>query len=323
MSDPQALYEAINTETSEVLVGYDDVIRKITIAILINGHILLEGVPGVAKTTAARLFARVSDLQYQRVQMTPDVLPADITGTHVYRETTGEFDLRRGPVFTNVLLADEINRATPKTQSALLESMREQTVTIEGETLEIPRPFLVIATQNPIEYEGTYNLPQAQRDRFLFKIIMDIPERTVERQVLDRFTHRHDFGPENVEPTIDIETIESARKTVREVHVEDRVYNYLLNIIERTRSHQATEFGASPRASLAFLHAAQARAAIAGREYIIPEDLQALAGEVLDHRIILDTDADLSGQTTRNVINDILDTAELPEENLSTGLPSE
>jgi MoxR-like ATPase len=298
MNDPQALYEAINTETSEVLAG-------------------------VAKTTAARLFARVNNLQYQRVQMTPDVLPADVTGTHVYREATGEFDLRRGPIFTNVLLADEINRATPKTQSALLESMREQTVTIEGETLEIPRPFLVIATQNPIEYEGTYSLPQAQRDRFLFKIIMDIPERTVERQVLDRFTHRHNFGPQDIEPTIDTETIESARETVREVHVEDRVYEYLLNIIEATRSHQATEFGASPRASLAFLHAAQARAAIIGREYVIPEDLQALAEDVLNHRIILDTDADLSGQTPGDVIEDVLDTADLPEESLSIEVPGE
>ena len=323
MNDPQALYEAINTETSEVLVGYDDVIKKITIAILTNGHVLLEGVPGVAKTTAARLFARVSDLQYQRVQMTPDVLPADITGTHVYRDETGEFDLRRGPIFTNVLLADEINRATPKTQSALLESMRERTVTIEGETLEIPRPFLVIATQNPVEYEGTYSLPQAQRDRFLFKIIMDIPKRSVERQVLDRFTHRPNFGPQDIESTIDTETIESARETVREVHVEDRVYEYLLNIIEATRSHQATEFGASPRASLAYLHAAQARAAIVGREYVIPEDLQALAEDVLNHRIILDTDADLSGQTPGDVIEDVLDTADLPEESLSIEVPSE
>ncbi len=323
MNDPQALYEAINTETSEVLVGYDDVIKKITIAILTNGHILLEGVPGVAKTTAARLFARVSDLQYQRVQMTPDVLPADITGTHVYRDETGEFDLRRGPIFTNVLLADEINRATPKTQSALLESMRERTVTIEGETLEIPRPFLVIATQNPVEYEGTYSLPQAQRDRFLFKIIMDIPKRSVERQVLDRFTHRPNFGPQDIESTIDTETIESARETVREVHVEDRVYEYLLNIIEATRSHQATEFGASPRASLAYLHATQARAAIAGREYVIPEDLQALAEDVLNHRIILDTDADLSGQTPEDVIDDVLDTADLPEADLSIEMSTE
>ncbi len=323
MNDPQALYEAINTETSEVLVGYDDVIKKITIAILTNGHILLEGVPGVAKTTAARLFARVSDLQYQRVQMTPDVLPADITGTHVYRDETGEFDLRRGPIFTNVLLADEINRATPKTQSALLESMRERTVTIEGETLEIPRPFLVIATQNPVEYEGTYSLPQAQRDRFLFKIIMDIPKRSVERQVLDRFTHRPNFGPQDIESTIDTETIESARETVREVHVEDRVYEYLLNIIEATRSHQATEFGASPRASLAYLHATQARAAIAGREYVIPEDLQALAEDVLNHRIILDTDADLSGQTPEDVIDNVLDSADLPEADLSIEMSTE
>jgi MoxR-like ATPase len=255
--------------------------------------------------------------------MTPDVLPADITGTHVYRDETGEFDLRRGPIFTNVLLADEINRATPKTQSALLESMRERTVTIEGETLEIPRPFLVIATQNPVEYEGTYSLPQAQRDRFLFKIIMDIPKRSVERQVLDRFTHRPNFGPQDIESTIDTETIESARETVREVHVEDRVYEYLLNIIEATRSHQATEFGASPRASLAFLHATQARAAIAGREYVIPEDLQALAEDVLNHRIILDTDADLSGQTPEDVIDDVLDTADLPEADLSIEMSTE
>lgn len=323
MNDPQTLYESINTETSEVLVGYDDVIEKITIAILTNGHILLEGVPGVAKTTAARLFARVSGLEYQRVQMTPDVLPADVTGTHIYRENSGEFDLRRGPIFTNVLLADEINRATPKTQSALLESMREQTATIEGSTLELPDPFLVIATQNPVEYEGTYSLPQAQRDRFLFKIIMNIPERSIERQVLSRFTHRPEFGPDDIEPAVDSDIIESARKTVRQVHVEERVYEYLLNIIEATRSHRATEFGASPRASLAFLHAAQAQAAIDGREYVIPEDLQLLAKDVLNHRIILDTDADLSGQTPGDVIDDVLDTADIPETELSVEASTE
>jgi len=323
MNDPQTLYESINTETSEVLVGYDDVIEKITIAILTNGHILLEGVPGVAKTTAARLFARVSGLEYQRVQMTPDVLPADVTGTHIYRENSGEFDLRRGPIFTNVLLADEINRATPKTQSALLESMREQTATIEGSTLELPDPFLVIATQNPVEYEGTYSLPQAQRDRFLFKIIMNIPERSIERQVLNRFTHRPEFGPDDIEPAVDSDIIESARKTVRQVHVEERVYEYLLNIIEATRSHRATEFGASPRASLAFLHAAQAQAAIDGREYVIPEDLQLLAKDVLNHRIILDTDADLSGQTPGDVIDDVLDTADIPETELSVEASTE
>jgi MoxR-like ATPase len=323
MNNPQTLYESINTETSEVLVGYDDVIEKITIAILTNGHILLEGVPGVAKTTAARLFARVSGLEYQRVQMTPDVLPADVTGTHIYRENSGEFDLRRGPIFTNVLLADEINRATPKTQSALLESMREQTATIEGSTLELPDPFLVIATQNPVEYEGTYSLPQAQRDRFLFKIIMNIPERSIERQVLNRFTHRPEFGPDDIEPAVDSDIIESARKTVRQVHVEERVYEYLLNIIEATRSHRATEFGASPRASLAFLHAAQAQAAIDGREYVIPEDLQLLAKDVLNHRIILDTDADLSGQTPGDVIDDVLDTADIPETELSVEASTE
>lgn len=317
MSEPQDLYEAINAETSEVLVGYEDVIEKITIAILTNGHILLEGVPGVAKTTAARLFARASSLQYQRVQMTPDVLPADITGTHVYRENSGEFKLRRGPIFTNVLLADEINRATPKTQSALLESMRERTATIEGDTLEVPRPFLVIATQNPVEYEGTYSLPQAQRDRFLFKIIMDIPERDIERQVLDRFTRDPELGPEDIEPAINPAQVGEARDVVQQIHVEDAVYEYLLDIIGTTRTHEATEFGASPRASVSFLHATQARAALKGREYVIPADIQTLANDVLNHRIILDTDADLSGQTSQDVIDEILRSVDPPEADLS------
>jgi MoxR-like ATPase len=317
MSEPQEIYEAISAETSQVLVGYDGVIEKITIAILTNGHILLEGVPGVAKTLTARLFARASNLQYQRVQMTPDVLPADVTGTHIYRENKGEFELRRGPIFTNVLLADEINRATPKTQSALLESMRERTATIEGETLELPRPFLVIATQNPVEYEGTYNLPQAQRDRFLFKIIMNIPDRDIERRVLDRFTDEPELSPEDIESAITSAQIGEARETVRQVHVEDAVYEYLLDVITATRTHEATEFGASPRASVSFLHATQARAALNGREYVIPGDIQALADDVLNHRVLLDTNADLSGQTSQDVIDEILRSVTPPEADLS------
>jgi MoxR-like ATPase len=325
MNDPQTLYEAINTETSEVLVGYDDVMRKITIAILTNRHILLEGVPGVAKTTAVRLFARVSDLEYQRVQMTPDLSPSDVTGTRVSEQTSHESDLRRGPIFTDVLLINDINQASPKTQAALLESMREQTVTIGRQSFEIPYPFILIATQNPLEDEELHTLPQRQRDCFLFKLNIPIPERSVERQILDRFTdtNRDNSGTKDIEPILDAETIEAARKAVRQVHVEDKLYEYLLNLIEATRSHQATKVGASPRASLALLHAAQARAAIVGRDYVIPEDLRALAEDTLNHRIVLNMDTDLSKQTPRDIIEDIIDNVNLPEADLSTELPGE
>jgi MoxR-like ATPase len=314
--DPQAVYGALRDRIDDVLVGYDDVIEQITIAVLSEGHILLEGVPGVAKTTTARLFARASGLQYQRVQMTPDVLPADITGTHVYREDTGEFEVRRGPVFTNVLLADEINRATPKTQSALIESMREQTATIEGDSLPLPKPFLVIATQNPVEYEGTYALPQAQRDRFLFKTVMEVPERAVEKTVLERFTADPSLTPDRIEPAVTPAAISEAREIVREVHVDGGVLDYILDLMAATRASPATEHGGSPRASLALAHASQARAAINGRSYVIPDDVKALVRPALRHRLVLDTDATVGGRTADGVITELLETVETPEASL-------
>ncbi len=325
MKDPQALYKIIQTETNKAIIGDEDIIEHITIAILTNRHILLEGVPGVAKTTAVRLFARVSDLEYQRVQMTPDLSPSDVTGTRVSEQTSHESDLRRGPIFTDVLLINDINQASPKTQAALLESMREQTVTIGRQSFEIPYPFILIATQNPLEDEELHTLPQRQRDCFLFKLNIPIPERSVERQILDRFTdtNRDNSGTKDIEPILDAETIEAARKAVRQVHVEDKLYEYLLNLIEATRSHQATKVGASPRASLALLHAAQARAAIVGRDYVIPEDLRALAEDTLNHRIVLNMDTDLSKQTPRDIIEDIIDNVNLPEADLSTELPGE
>ena len=197
MTEPEAVHEAIEREAARVLIGNEDIVEGITIAALTGGHILLEGVPGVAKTTIANLFARSSGLEYHRIQMTPDILPADITGTHVYREQTGEFELQRGPVFANLVVADEINRATPKTQSALLEAMQEGTVTIEGETLRLPDPFMVIATQNPIEMEGVFTLPEAQRDRFQLKLLVDLPDRDDERELLDRFDTSPRAGPEH------------------------------------------------------------------------------------------------------------------------------
>lgn len=314
--DPQAVAEALRTRIDDVLVGYEDVVEQIVVAVLSEGHVLLEGVPGVAKTTTARLFARASGLQYQRVQMTPDVLPADITGTHVYREDTGEFEVRRGPVFTNVLLADEINRATPKTQSALIESMREQTATIEGDSLPLPKPFLVIATQNPVEYEGTYALPQAQRDRFLFKTIMEIPPREVEKTVLERFTADPTLTPGGVEPAVTPAAISEAREVVRDVHVDARVHDYVLDLMEATRESPATEHGGSPRASLALAHASQARAAINGRSYVVPDDVKALVRPALRHRLVLDTEATMGGQTADDVIAEILRAVETPEADL-------
>lgn len=314
--DPQAVAAALRDRIDDVLVGYEDVVEQTTIAVLAGGHVLLEGVPGVAKTTAARLFARASGLGYQRVQMTPDVLPADITGTHVYREDTGEFEVRRGPVFTNVLLADEINRATPKTQSALIESMRERTATIEGDSLPLPEPFLVIATQNPVEYEGTYALPQAQRDRFLFKMVMEIPSREVERTVLERFTADPTLDPDSVEPAVTPAAISEARAVVRDVHVDARVLDYVLDLMTATRESPATDHGGSPRASLALAHASQARAAVDGRSYVIPDDVKTLALPTLRHRLVLDTEATMGGQTADDVIAEILRRVETPEADL-------
>ncbi|MEF8819169.1 MAG: MoxR family ATPase [Haloferacaceae archaeon] len=314
--DPQAVAAALRDRIDDVLVGYEDVVEQTTIAVLAGGHVLLEGVPGVAKTTAARLFARASGLGYQRVQMTPDVLPADITGTHVYREDTGEFEVRRGPVFTNVLLADEINRATPKTQSALIESMRERTATIEGDSLPLPEPFLVIATQNPVEYEGTYALPQAQRDRFLFKMVMEIPSREVERTVLERFTADPTLDPDSVEPAVTPAAISEARAVVRDVHVDARVLDYVLDLMAATRESPATDHGGSPRASLALAHASQARAAVDGRSYVIPDDVKTLALPTLRHRLVLDTEATMGGQTADDVIAEILRRVETPEADL-------
>jgi len=312
MTDPDDLYTTLEDEIATVLIGKTDLVEGVTIALLTRGHVLLEGVPGVAKTTIANLFARATGLEYRRIQMTPDVLPADITGTHVYRESTGEFDLQRGPIFSNIVVADEINRATPKTQSALLESMQERQVTIEGETLSLPEPFIVIATQNPIEMEGTFELPEAQRDRFQFKLTADIPERDDEHILLDRFDDRPTLGPESVEQVIEPRELIEARETAADVYIADVVKEYVLDIVAATRGNPDVEYGASPRASLAFLDGTKARAAIHGREYVIPDDVKALAKSILAHRLVMSTDASLSGISADGVVSDILDSVEPP-----------
>ncbi|WP_324759610.1 AAA family ATPase [Haloarcula sp. GH36] len=312
MTDPAALYADIRDEMRQVLIGKETLVKGLTIAILTDGHVLLEGVPGVAKTTVANLFAEVTGFDYNRIQMTPDILPADITGTSIYREQTGEFDLQKGPVFANVVVADEINRATPKTQSALLEAMQERTVSIESETLDLPDPFMVVATQNPIEMEGTYELPEAQRDRFQLKLTADIPERDEEAELLDRFDRQPDLDPSKVTQVVDSEAIAEARDVASNVYIDQTVKEYILDIVAETRESPDLSHGASPRASLAFLDTSKTRAAIEGRDYVIPDDVKSLAVAILAHRVGLSTDAELSDRTTREVITDIVGRVEPP-----------
>jgi MoxR-like ATPase len=312
MTDPAELFEAMRDEMEQVLIGNEAVVEGLAVALFSRGHVLLEGVPGVAKTTIAHLFARSSGLEYNRIQMTPDILPADITGTYIYRENVGEFELRRGPVFANVVLADEINRATPKTQSALLEAMQEQRVTIENETLDLPEPFIVIATQNPIEMKGTFTLPEAQRDRFQLKLTVDLPERAEEGKLLDRFDDESDLGPRSVERVVTEEELLDARDAVADVYVDDRIKEYIIDVVEATRGRSDVEYGASPRASLAFLDTTKARAAIRGREYVIPDDVKALAEPILAHRIVRSTEAELSDVSHTDIVADVLDSVEPP-----------
>ena len=306
MSSPEALYETLQDAVGEVLVGNEDVIEGLTIALLTDGHLLLEGVPGVAKTTIANAFARASGLSYTRIQMTPDMVPADVVGTTIYQQETGEFQLKKGPVFSNVVVADEINRTTPKTQSALLEAMEEGTVTIDGDTLALPEPFMVVATQNPIEMEGVFELPEAQRDRFQFKYTVEIPDRSDEREVLERFDTAPALGPATVEQVVDPAALQTATEAVAEVYVADPVKAYILDLVEATRTAPALQHGGSPRATLAFLRAGKARAAIRGRSYVIPDDIKALAVPILEHRVIRTTDAELANQSVSDILADLL-----------------
>jgi MoxR-like ATPase len=313
MNSPADAYDALRDEISTVLVGQDDLVEHLTIALFTRGHVLVEGVPGVAKTTAAHVFARTLGLEYTRIQMTPDVLPADITGTHVFREATGEFELQRGPIFSNLVLADEINRATPKTQAALLEAMQEGQVTLEGQTLPLPQPFMVIATQNPIEMDGTFDLPEAQRDRFQQKLIVDTPGRTDERTLLDRFDEDTTLGAGDVAQVLSRQDVQELRDAVMATHVAPAVKEYLLDLVRAVREDDHVDVGASPRATLTLLDTAKGRAAIHGRSYVIPDDVKTLAPQVLRHRLVLSTEADLGSVTADEVIQAVLDRVAPPD----------
>ena len=295
-----------------VIVGKRPVLERVLWAILGDGHLLIEDVPGLAKTLIAKSFAAGLGLSFRRIQFTPDLLPADITGTYVYDRKTSDFVLRRGPIFTQLLLADEINRAPPKTQSALLEAMQERQATLEGETFPLDRPFFVIATQNPIEHEGTYPLPEAQVDRFLLRIDVGYPTREQEIEVLERRRKRRSDDA-TIEPVTTPDQVRGLQAAIEDVHVDPAVEGYMVDIVGATRGHSQVEVGASPRGSLALLKVARARAAIGGRDFVTPDDVKTVAGPALAHRLILKPDPWIRGVRTTTVLADVLAQVPVPK----------
>lgn len=312
MSTPQALATKIRENVARVIVGKDAVIDLVLVALLCEGHVLMEDVPGVGKTTMARAVARSLDCVFRRIQFTPDLLPSDVTGINFFNQKLSAFEFRPGPIFAQVVLGDEINRATPRTQSAMLEAMQERTVTVDGETKPLPRPFLVIATQNPIELEGTFPLPEAQLDRFLLKVDMGYPSLAEEEEMLQRY--RHVDPMEHLEPVAQTGDILQAQQQVRDVQVEDSVRNYIARMARATRDHDAIELGASPRGSLFLYRTAQAYAAIGGRDFVLPDDVKSVAPYVLTHRLLLNPEVRLRGKTPRQILEEIVDTVPVPVE---------
>lgn len=309
---------AIKQEIGKVIVGQTHLVDCLLIGVLADGHLLLEGVPGIAKTLAANTLAKIIDCDFKRVQFTPDLLPADLIGTPIYNPKDGNFTVKKGPIFTQILLADEINRAPAKVQSALLEIMQEKQVTISGETFKIPPPFLVLATQNPIEQEGTYPLSEAQTDRFMMKVKIDYPSREEEKEVLSRMGT---MGPlPQVRPILKIDEIFALRKLVDQIYVDDKVVDYILNIISSTRDPKRyqvkieglLEYGASPRATIALKQAAKASALLSGRHFVTPMDIKFVCHDVLRHRLRLSYEAEAENLSTDDVIDRILESIPVP-----------
>ncbi|MFH0900504.1 MAG: AAA family ATPase [Pseudomonadota bacterium] len=299
-----ATAKKIAAEVGREYIGPTEVVDLLLVALLARGHVLVEGIPGVAKTTLVKAFARTLGCTFRRIQFTPDLLPSDITGTYVLDMRTSSFVLREGPVFAHVILGDEINRAPAKTQSALLEAMQEQQVTVEGQTCPLPSPFLVLATQNPIEHEGTYPLPEAQVDRFLIKLVMSYPSEGDERQMLSTYSQPRTLAAPVMVPMDIVRLQELAER----VHVEEEILEYVVAIARFTRAHRRVYLGASPRATLALLHAAKAWALLRGRGFVLPDDVKSLAPHVLAHRIILAPEAEIDGVSTQSVVGEALAT---------------
>lgn len=300
------------SEVGRVIVGKREVAEKLLVALLAKGHVLIEDYPGLAKTLMAKTLAQTLGLQFRRVQFTPDLLPADITGTYVYNQRAGEFELRRGPVFTHILLADEINRAPPKTQSALLEAMQERQVTLDGTTYRLEEPFLVVATQNPIEFEGVYPLPEAQLDRFSMKLRVGYPSEVEEVEILRRRIERRS-DEVRVEVVASRSEVLEMQRAAEEVHVDEDVLRYIVAIVRATRQHPRVEVGVSPRGAEVLMKLARARAAVSGRDYVIPDDVKELAVDALAHRLVLRAEQWVKGVEPESVIKDVVSSTPVPK----------
>jgi MoxR-like ATPase len=306
--------DGIRAEVGNVIVGQQQTVDLLLTALLANGHVLIEGVPGVAKTLTARLLAKTMSVGFSRIQFTPDLMPSDVLGTSVFMPKTGDFSFRQGPIFSNLVLIDEINRAPAKTQAALFEVMEERQITNDGTTYRLEEPFMVLATQNPIEHEGTYRLPEAQLDRFLFKIVVGYPAPAEEIDILRGHHQRGSLieAIDAVRPVLDAGQLASLRGQVHQVHVEDNLFSYIAQIVQATRANKSLYLGASPRASLALLNSAKALATIRSRDFITPEDVQFLAAPVLRHRVLLTPDREMEGGTADDVIAQVVQKIEVP-----------
>jgi len=306
----QAVADRLLANVEKVIVGKTSEVQLTLVGLLCQGHLLIEDVPGVGKTMLAKAIARSLGTSFSRIQFTPDMLPSDVTGVSIFNQQTRQFEFRAGPIMAQIVLADEINRATPKTQAALLEAMEEKQTTVDGVTHQLPRPFMVLGTQNPIEYEGTFPLPEAQLDRFLLRLSLGYPSAANEIDVLDRQQFAHPI--EKLEQVISLDELLAAQAAVRQIHVDPAIKTYLVEIVSQTRKHPDVYLGASPRGSLALFRTGQARAALHGRDYVIPDDIKALADAALAHRVIVGPAARIKDVSTRSVIRDIVAAVPVP-----------